>query len=103
MINDLPFRWHKSRVGYVRVKRARSEVDGSFLMFFYQEQPDVRLDLKFLRIRSAMKALPLPRRARSWRPSAVATERQIAEAAGDERPRARAEPGQRWSVIKEDV
>jgi hypothetical protein len=101
-IDDLPLRWHRPHVESVRVKRARSNVDGSYLLVFYRQQPDVHLDLRCLRVRDGMNRVPLRERAHSWRIGAREIERVVSPEAALGAQRSREPPGQRWSFLDDD-
>jgi hypothetical protein len=95
--DDLPLRWHKPRTSYIRVHRAYSNEDGSTLVYFYQQQPDFRLELRSLKVRRDRVAIPLRERARTWRSKSVAAERALDKR---ERPSRPGIPGQTWRVIE---
>jgi hypothetical protein len=97
IVDDLPLRWHKPRTSYVRVHRAYSDEDGSTLVYFYQQQPDIKFGLRYLKIRRDKIAIPLHKRARTWRPKSVAAARVLDKG---ERPRHPGIPGQTWRVIE---
>lgn len=94
-IDALPFHWHSDRVEALRLHRAHSDEDDSYLMHFYEEQPDVKLDLSFLDVRREMRRVPLAQRARTWRPRAMAADRAF----GLERHSAPPTGARTWRVI----
>lgn len=98
-IDDLPFRWRISRVDQVRVKTARSEQDGSYLIMCFQEQPDVKLDLVCLRVKKNKRGVPLKQRAQSWRPAARETARRLGM--WERHDDAKVLPGQSWQFVDE--
>jgi len=74
-IDDLPLHWMHDSIAAVHVQRAVAADERSQLVGLHQEQPDVRLDLSFFRVRRAKRAVPLPVRARSHRQRALDADR----------------------------
>jgi hypothetical protein len=98
-IDDLPVHWRSRRADRVRVKRAHSEEDQSYLVLFYEMMPDVRLDPSFVRVRGSKRGVPLRERARTWRAQAVALEERRNPRPRPRRPSA---PSAAWRVIDDE-
>jgi hypothetical protein len=96
-IDALPFHWHSDRAEAMRLQRAQSDEDGSELLHLYEEQPDVRLDLSFLNVRREMRHVPLPARARTYRPRAIDLKRQL-----EPEPHAHPQRARAWRVVETD-
>lgn len=100
-IEGLPWRWRDQRVGKTHVGIYESPDDGSTLVAHHVLQPNVRLDLGFVRVRKAIRHITLAQRARMKRSGA----RELHKLLGDKdgpRPE-RPKPGQRWKLVESET
>lgn len=101
LIDDLPFGWHKRRSELVRISVYHSQEDNSYLVSNFLEQPDVRVQLRCLRVAPRQAKLSLVERINSIRVGSRLIEQRLGMAESREgSSRVSQLPYQSWQMVE---